>query len=353
MAKKPKKDEAENLPATVPESDEAAIEQLRDLPPVLGSKDNLKAMLIRPDVALAFKEQAAKHFTQEMIVRMLIMAASKNPALLQCSTGSLLRSAMLAAKLGLDCTGDLGEGYLVPFYNGKTKQKECQFIMGYQGMITLARRSGEIVRIESRAVYANDVFDLVYGLDPILTHKPAWRDRGEILLFYGIAQLTDGSKQVEDMSLDEVQSIRDRSKAGKSGPWVTDFVEMGRKTVIRRLFKYLPKSTEDLRRAIVEDDRQFDFTDEAQPDKQLGNEGLAGRLLPEPEPEPAIPIAAEPETEPDAEPETPTTTIKAVQAVCWSRHCENCGLDFEELDDGKCPKCLSKKVVARLISSTS
>jgi len=340
MAKKVKKEAAENLPATVPETpdEETAIEQLPDLPPILGNKENLKAMLARADVALAFKEQAVKHFTQELIVRMLIMATVKTPALLQCSTGSLLRSAMLAAKLGLDCTGDLGEGYLVPFYNGKTKRKECQFIPGYQGLISLARRSGEIARIESRAVYVNDIFDLVYGLEPILTHKPAWRDRGDILLFYGIAELTDGSKQVEAMTLEEVQAIQERSRA-KSGPWVTDFVEMGRKTVIRRIFKYLPKSTEDLRRAIVEDDRQFDLSEPA-PDKLLGNEGLKDRLLPEPEPEDETPVApvvdAEPETEVPVEPTEPT------EPTSW--HCENCGIDSEELDDGKCPKCLSMKL---------
>lgn len=75
------------------------------------------------------------------------------------------------SKLGLDCVGTLGQGYLVPYYNSKIKAYECQFIAGYQGLIELARRSGNIARIESRVVYEKDAFEVEYGLNQKLVHQ--------------------------------------------------------------------------------------------------------------------------------------------------------------------------------------
>ena len=189
------------------------------------------------------------HLTPERMVKLALVAASKNPTLLQCDTKSVVQSVMAAAQLGLDCSGTLGSAYLVPYRN-KGGGYTCQLIPGYRGLIDLARRSGQIASIEAHVVHENDEFEVAFGLTPILTHKPTLKgDPGPVLLAYAVAQLRDGSKQVEVMTKGQLDGIRSRSKAS-SGPWQTDEEEMQRKTVVRRLCKYLPLSVE-LQQALV------------------------------------------------------------------------------------------------------
>ncbi|MDL5055920.1 recombinase RecT [Geitlerinema calcuttense] len=198
-----------------------------------------------------------KHLTPERVVKMALVAASRQPRLWECTKESILQSIMKSAELGLDCSGTLGRAYLVPYYNSKISAYECQFIPGYQGLIELARRSGNIARIESRVVYERDTFNVEYGLDQKLSHTPCMTgDRGAMTCVYAVAELTDGSRQIEVMTMEEVDAIRSRSKAKDNGPWKTDYPEMARKTVIRRIAKYLPLSTE-LEKAFEADDQLF------------------------------------------------------------------------------------------------
>ncbi|MEN9307743.1 MAG: recombination protein RecT [Fibrobacterota bacterium] len=181
----------------------------------------------------------------DQFVTIAVTAAAKNPKILQCSQESVMLSIMAAAEIGLNPGGSLGEGYLVPY--GST----CQFIPGYRGLISLARRSGQIVSLEAHAVHEKDVFDVEFGLESKLSHKPSLEaDRGTITAVYAIARLVGGGIQYDYMTRSEVEDIRKRSRAGTSGPWVTDFAEMAKKTVIRRLFKMLPVSTEMLSKAL-------------------------------------------------------------------------------------------------------
>ncbi|MFA5266163.1 MAG: recombinase RecT, partial [Opitutaceae bacterium] len=107
----------------------------------------------------------------------------------------------------------------------------CQFIPGYRGLISLARRSGQIVSIEAHAVFAADEFVVEFGLDPKLVHRPTLsKERGEITAFYAIARIVGGGLQYDYMTRADVDAIRARSKAGNSGPWQTDYAEMGKKT---------------------------------------------------------------------------------------------------------------------------
>ena len=163
---------------------------------------------------------------------------------------------MQCAQLGLEPGGALGHAYLLPFENRKKGVTEVQFIVGYRGMIDLARRSGQILSLEARAVYAADKFHVALGLNPDLTHEPAWEadDRGPLRFVYAVAKLKDGGTQFEVMSRAEIERVRAKSRAGQSGPWVDHFEEMAKKTVIRRLFKYLPVSIE-LAGAVEQDER--------------------------------------------------------------------------------------------------
>lgn len=197
-----------------------------------------------------------KHVTPERLVKLALVAASRTPLLLSCEPKSIVQGVMTAAQLGLDCGGVLGSAYLVPFKNQKQGGRyEAQLIVGYRGLVDLARRSGEIETIEAHVVYANDSFEVAFGLDPVLRHVPCLTgEHGEPVLVYAIARLKDGGRQVEVMTRSEVERIRSRSRAGSSGPWVTDWSEMARKTVVRRLCKYLPLSPE-LADALVADEK--------------------------------------------------------------------------------------------------
>ena len=169
---------------------------------------------------------------------------------------------MQCAQLGLEPGGALGHAYLIPFdkrqkINGRweTVSTEAQLIIGYRGMIDLARRSGQILSISARTVHVNDKFSYSYGLEETLEHSPCETgDRGELTHVYAVARLKDGGVQFEVMSRADVEKVRALSKAGSSGPWVDHFDEMAKKTVIRRLFKYLPVSIE-LQKAVVMDER--------------------------------------------------------------------------------------------------
>lgn len=179
------------------------------------------------------------HLNPDRLIKIAITAAAKNPKILDCDRESIMLSVMQAAELGLEPGGALGEGYLVPY--GRT----CQFIPGYRGLISLARRSGQIVSIEAHEVYEQDEFTVEFGLDPKLIHRPTLKsERGDVVAFYAVARIVGGGVQYDYMTRADVDAIRKRSRAGSSGPWVTDYNEMGKKTVIRRLFKTLPVSVE-------------------------------------------------------------------------------------------------------------
>lgn len=203
--------------------------------------------------APAIKDMIPRHLTSERVAKIAVAALMRNPTLLQCKPETVWFCVAQAATLGLE-VNLLGSAYLVPFRNNKSGGTDCQLIVGYQGLIDLARRSGNIESIEARIVYEKDQFELENGLDPVLRHKPCFDgDPGKMRLVYAVAKLKDGGKQVEYMTKKEIDSIRARSKAKDHGPWVTDYEEMARKTVIRRIAKYLPKSIEFAQALAIDD----------------------------------------------------------------------------------------------------
>lgn len=202
------------------------------------------------------KAEIAKMLPQKMNAERLLkvaqIAATTTPALAECDITSLVGAIGQCAQMGLEPNTVLGHAYLVPF-NTKRKDaqgkerwvKSVQVIIGYKGLIDLARRSGQIVSIAAHEVCENDHFELVYGLDEKLNHTPAIAERGEVIGFYAVAKLKDGGHCFEFMSRYQINEIMANSQSkGAYGPWKDNFVEMGRKTVIRRLSKYLPLSVE-------------------------------------------------------------------------------------------------------------
>jgi len=222
----------------------------------------LAGLLSDPKVKAQMALALPKHMTADRLARIATTEIRKVPKLAACDQTSFLGAIMQCAQLGLEPGGALGHAYLIPFdkrqkVNGRweTVGTEAQLIIGYRGMIDLARRSGQILSISARTVHVNDKFSYAYGLEETLDHVPSESgDRGELTHVYAVARLKDGGVQFEVMSRADVEKVRALSKAGSSGPWVDHFDEMAKKTVIRRLFKYLPVSIE-MQRAVVIDEK--------------------------------------------------------------------------------------------------
>lgn len=194
-----------------------------------------------------------KHLSAERMTRIAMTELKKIHKLQQCSPASFIGALIQCSQLGLEPGNNLGHAYLIPFDNKKNNTTECQLIIGYRGMLDLAKRSGQVISIQSHTVYENDLFEFEYGLNPKLRHVPARSNPGNIIYVYACALLKDGGNQFEVMSNEEIKGIMSQSKASKFGPWQTHYDEMARKTVIRRLFKYLPVSIE-LTKAITLDE---------------------------------------------------------------------------------------------------
>lgn len=209
---------------------------------------------LRPEIAKALPPAVAKVLTPDRICRLALTALRMNTKLAECDFKSLAGALMTAAQLGLEPNTPLGHCYLIPRRNGKTNQMEASFQIGYQGMVELAVRSGRIQTQYAFPVYQNDEFDYWYGLDSNLIHRPyLGGNRGPLVAVYAVAKYKDGGSNFVVLTIDEVEQYRKRSLASNNGPWVTDYEAMACKTAFRRLFRWLPKSTE-LALAVSADD---------------------------------------------------------------------------------------------------
>jgi len=200
----------------------------------------------------AIESLVPEHLTPERLMRVAVNCVAKTPSLQACTASSLLQSVLAAAEVGLEPGGALGQFYLVPFKN------TCTPIIGYRGLLELARRTGQIASIRAVVVYAKDTFKMTEGIEQTIIHERfLGGDPGPLVYAYAVARLKDGSVQVEVMTKAQIDAIRARSRAGNSGPWVTDFEEMAKKTVFRRLAKWLPLASERFDRAIEMDNEEF------------------------------------------------------------------------------------------------
>ena len=192
--------------------------------------------------------------TPERFTRMTLSAISTNPRLASCTPASFLGAMMSAAQLGLEPNTPLGQAYLIPYKNRGVD--EVQFQIGYKGLIDLAYRSGEVELVQAHIVYENDTFECEYGLEPKLVHKPADKDRGEAVKVYAMFKTKSGGYGFDVMSMDDVRRHAEKySQAYKSGfsPWKSNFEEMAKKTVLKRVLKYAPLKS-DFVKAVVQDE---------------------------------------------------------------------------------------------------
>ncbi len=206
---------------------------------------------MKPQFAMALP----KHITPDRMVRVALTAIQNTPKLLECDKQSLYSAVMRSAQLGLEPDGVLGQAYLIPFAG------KVQFIVGYKGLIDLARRSGEVSNIIAKEVCANDIFKITWHDEiPFRHEQPSSGVRGDVIGFWALARFKDGGFHWDYMTIDEIRTVRDQSSGWQSAkkynktaesPWEKHFNEMAKKTVIRRIAKYLPMSVQ--KAAAVED----------------------------------------------------------------------------------------------------
>lgn len=190
--------------------------------------------------------------TPERFTRITLSALSANKQLAQTTPQSFLGAMMTAAQLGMEPNTPLGQAYLIPYRNHGTL--ECQFQLGYKGLIDLAYRSGEVNIIQAQVVYKNDEFEYSFGLEPKLTHRPASGERGEPCFVYAMFRTKDGGMGYDVMSVEDIRAHAKKfSKAYGNGPWQTNFEEMAKKTVLKRVLKYAPLKS-DFVRAVAADE---------------------------------------------------------------------------------------------------
>lgn len=223
-----------------------AISKAQDSKPVKSAQDVFKAQLERswPRIAAV----APKAMNKERMFQLALSAYNQTPELAKCSTASVLGCLMKCTALGMEpsAVDGLGRAYILPFYNKKTGGTEATFILGYKGMIDLARRSGQLTDISARVVHEGDDFEYEYGLDEKLRHIPSTEpiEGRQLTHVYMVAHFKDGGHYIDVMTRDEVEAVRKRSKAANFGPWKTDYEAMAMKSVIRRAFKFMPVSVE-------------------------------------------------------------------------------------------------------------
>lgn len=179
---------------------------------------------------------------------------NKNPKLLETSLDSRLAAVVNIANIGLTLNPVAKEAYLIPRYNKVIRGVECTLEPGYVGLVKLLTDAGSVNSIVTNVVYENDkefTINLADNVMPVV-HRPELvkAKKGSVIGCYSLATLPDGTKQVEWMDIDELWRIRGRSEtygaflAGKitSCVWATDETEMMRKTVVKRIYKYLPRT---------------------------------------------------------------------------------------------------------------
>lgn len=214
----------------------------------------------------AFKQAVAsalpRHLSPDRFIRVALTAMTRTPKLAQCEPASFFQCLLSLSQYGLEPDGR--RAHLIPFENRKRGVTECQLIIDWKGLSELVYRSGVVSTLHADVVREGDLFD--YSMGVLTTHVPYFLRRddkkpdkpGDVFAAYSTATMKDGTRKTEVMSWEQIEGIRGRSRAGQSGPWVTDWEEMAKKTAFRRLSKWLPLSAE-IRDAVEGDDDVIDL----------------------------------------------------------------------------------------------
>lgn len=210
------------------------------------------------EFVMAYKGQFEKalsgKMSAEQFTRIALTALQTTPKLNDCEPGSIIAALLTTAQLALEPNTPLGQAYIIPY------GKRAELQIGYRGLLDIAYRSGMMQSIQAHVVYANDEFEFEFGLDAKCRHIPAKSNRGEAEWVYAVFKTVNGGTGFEVMSMEDIRAHAQRfSKTFNNGPWQTNFEEMAKKTVIKRLLKYAPLTTE-VARAAASDEHHLTLT---------------------------------------------------------------------------------------------
>lgn len=229
-------------------------------PAAVTPKEALRGLLEQNKAAVGASLPSG--MSQERFVRLLLTAANTNPELFDCDPRSFLAAGVQAAQLGLEPNDARGLAYLLP-YRDKRRGRVVNLIIGYRGMMDLARRSGMVSSINAFPVFEGDRFEYRLGLDPHLEHVPGDHDEDPAKLthVYAVARV-NGDPQFVVLTRRQIDKVKAQSQGASSSysPWNTHYVEMALKTAIRRLCKYLPQTVE-LATALASDEHTLTLGD--------------------------------------------------------------------------------------------
>lgn len=203
----------------------------------------LSSSAMRDELAKALP----KHITVDRIARIVLTALRVTPGLASTTPESFLGCVLQSAQLGLEVNTPLGHAYLIPRHNGRTGVPDCTLIIGYQGMRELAMRSGQVRGISAHVVRQGDTFEFELGLDPKLRHVPSddpQREMRPITHAYAVARIKDADPVFEVLSKTQIDARAAINGGGKYGPWKTNYEAMARKSAVRSIFNWIPKSAE-------------------------------------------------------------------------------------------------------------
>lgn len=218
-------------------------------------KMTLRDRLRDPNIIAEIGRAMPAHCKPERMARIALTALNRVPKLANCTEASFFECLLSLSQWGLEPDGR--HAHLIPYGD------KCTLIIDYKGYVELVYRAGVVKKLHSDVIYEGDIFE--WNICEVVKHVPWFlrhdpdrpATRGNIIAVYSQAWRTDGDPIAEVMPREDVEAIRKRSKAGNSGPWVSDWNEMAKKTVFRRLTKWLQLSPE-IRDAMDRDDDRLD-----------------------------------------------------------------------------------------------
>lgn len=222
--------------------------------PIAKKMDTVRDLLAKYQSQMTAALPLHKKRDAERMARIVLTEVARTPKLMDCTPASLIGAVLQAAAFGLE-PGMQGDCWFIPRHNSRAGKMECNFQLGYRGLLKLARRSGEISSVQARVVHEKDVFDYAFGLDERLEHRPAETDEpGEVTFVYSVVRLKDGGAMFDVWTRGKVEAHRKQYAQSNSPAWGTSWDEMAKKTVLARVLKLAPASIE-LQTAIALDEQ--------------------------------------------------------------------------------------------------
>lgn len=211
--------------------------------------DEFRELMNRPKFVQNLSKISPRHLHADRIVRMAMTTLQRQPDLLKCTAQSVLGCIITASQIGLEIDATSAQAYMVPFKDNERGVTVATLIPGYRGLMALAHRVEKIISVEARVVREGDEFDY-QDEPPSVMHK---RDLdgdpdAPMTYVYAVAVVATPNggqyRQYEVLSKKQVDAIRAKSRGKNSTAWVNHYLEMAKKSAVRRLCKYLPSSFE-------------------------------------------------------------------------------------------------------------